>query len=175
MKSSPTRDRTCVPCLARWILIHCTTEEVLLLAFKGMMLYCLCGTYSSSVVQSLSHIQLFATPWTVHIRPPCPSPSPGALPSSYPLNWWCHPTIHQVLLVSWSVASCESWALGQTCPSQESGLYGSRTNEKTLDWRPVCKRRSCRATRLLPLLIIFICSDSIHCILMDQPLCQSYL
>ena len=110
-----------------------------------------------------------------HIRPPCPSPSPGVLPSSCPLNWWCHPAIHQVLLVSWSAAYCESWALGQTCPSQESGLYGSRTNEKTLDWRPVCKRRSCWTTRLLPLLIIFFCSDSICCILLGQALCQSYL
>ena len=29
-------------------------------------------------VQSLSPIQLFATPWTAAARPPCPSPTPGA-------------------------------------------------------------------------------------------------
>ena len=28
-----------------------------------------------------------------HARLPCPSPSPGVCPSSYPLNWWRHPTI----------------------------------------------------------------------------------
>ena len=28
-----------------------------------------------------------------HIRPPCPSPTPGVYPDSCPLSWWCHPTI----------------------------------------------------------------------------------
>ena len=28
-----------------------------------------------------------------HVRPPCPSPTPGACSNSYPSNWWCHPTI----------------------------------------------------------------------------------
>ena len=28
-----------------------------------------------------------------HARLPCPSPAPGAYPNSYPLHWWCHPTI----------------------------------------------------------------------------------
>ena len=26
VESSQTRDRTCVPCIGRWILIHCTTQ-----------------------------------------------------------------------------------------------------------------------------------------------------
>ena len=26
-------------------------------------------------------------------RPLCPSPTPKVYPNSYPLNWWCHPTI----------------------------------------------------------------------------------
>jgi len=38
------------------------------------------------VVQSLSQVQLFATPWT-------PSPTPGVYPNSCPLSWWCHPTM----------------------------------------------------------------------------------
>jgi len=45
------------------------------------------------VVQSLSHVQLFATPWTAACQASCPSPSPGVCPSSCPLNWWWHPTI----------------------------------------------------------------------------------
>ena len=28
-----------------------------------------------------------------HTRLPCFSPSPGVCPSTYPLNWWCHPTM----------------------------------------------------------------------------------
>ena len=28
-----------------------------------------------------------------HIRPPCPSPTPGAYPNSCPSSQWCHPTI----------------------------------------------------------------------------------
>ena len=47
--------------------------------------------YSS--IQSLSHVQLFATPWMQHARPPCPSPNPGVHPNPCPSNWWCHLTI----------------------------------------------------------------------------------
>ena len=39
------------------------------------------------VVQSLSHVRLFATPMD------CPSPSPGVCSNSCPLSRWCHPTI----------------------------------------------------------------------------------
>ena len=46
-----------------------------------------------SSVQSLSCVRLVATPWTVHDRPPCPSPTPEACSNSCPLIWWCHPTI----------------------------------------------------------------------------------
>ena len=28
-----------------------------------------------------------------HSRPPCPSPNPWVHPNSYPLSWWCHPTM----------------------------------------------------------------------------------
>ena len=28
-----------------------------------------------------------------HVRPPCPSPTPGVYPNSCPLSRWCHPTI----------------------------------------------------------------------------------
>ena len=45
------------------------------------------------VVQSLSHIQLFETPWTAHTRLTCPSPSLRAFSNSCSLSQWCHPTI----------------------------------------------------------------------------------
>ena len=28
-----------------------------------------------------------------HVRPPCPSPTPGVHSNSCPLSWWCHPAI----------------------------------------------------------------------------------
>ena len=46
------------------------------------------------VSQSLSHVQLFATPWTAaHTRLPCPSPTLGAYSNSCPSSRWCHPAI----------------------------------------------------------------------------------
>ena len=49
--------------------------------------------YYLSSVQSLSHVQLFATHGMQHARPPCPSPTPRVYPNSSPLSRWCHPTI----------------------------------------------------------------------------------
>ena len=54
-------------------------------------------------LQSLSHIQLFETPPTVHIRLPCPPPSPGACSNSSPSSPWCHPTISSS---AFSFSSC---------------------------------------------------------------------
>ena len=50
-------------------------------------------TVRGTSVQSLSHIQLFVTPWTAARRPPCPSTTRGVYSNSCPLSWWCHPTI----------------------------------------------------------------------------------
>ena len=33
-----------------------------------------------------------------HNRLPCPSPTPGVYSDSYPLSWWCHPTISTSLV-----------------------------------------------------------------------------
>ena len=51
------------------------------------------GVPQFSSVQSLSCVQLFATPWTEHARLPCASPNPGACSNSCPSSQWCHPTI----------------------------------------------------------------------------------
>ena len=45
------------------------------------------------VVQSPSHVWLFATHGQQHTRLLCPSPSPKVCPSSCPLHRWCHPAI----------------------------------------------------------------------------------
>ena len=44
------------------------------------------------VVQSLSRIQLFSTPWTAACRLSCASPFPGICSNACPLSQ-CHPTI----------------------------------------------------------------------------------
>ena len=38
-----------------------------------------------------------------HVRPPCPSPTPGAYSNLCPLSRWCHPTISSSVI---SVSSC---------------------------------------------------------------------
>ena len=45
------------------------------------------------VVQSMSHVHLFAIPWTAAPRLPCPSLSLGVCSNSCPLSQWCHPNI----------------------------------------------------------------------------------
>ena len=46
-----------------------------------------------SSVQLLSSVQLFATPWLQHARPPCPSRTAEVHPNPCPLSQWCHLTI----------------------------------------------------------------------------------
>ena len=45
------------------------------------------------LVQSLSYVWLFVTPWTVARQASLPSLSPGTCSDSCPLNWCCHSTI----------------------------------------------------------------------------------
>ena len=45
------------------------------------------------VVQSPSHFWLFETPWTAAQQASHPSPAPAVCPDSWPVHWWCHPTI----------------------------------------------------------------------------------
>ena len=46
-----------------------------------------------AVVQLLTHVQLFATPWTAACQAFLSFVSLRVCPNSCPLNWWCHPTI----------------------------------------------------------------------------------
>ena len=46
-----------------------------------------------SSVQSLSHVQLFATSWTAARQASPFSPTPGACSKTCTLSWWCHPII----------------------------------------------------------------------------------
>ena len=46
-----------------------------------------------SSVQLLSHVQLFATPWTSAHQASLSIPILGVYSNSCPLSWWCHSTI----------------------------------------------------------------------------------
>ena len=48
--------------------------------------------YPFVVVQLLSHVRLFATPWTT-VHQDCPSPPLKVCSNSCTLIWWCHQTI----------------------------------------------------------------------------------
>ena len=66
-------------------------------SFYGWVVFqCVCVLlFSLSVMSdSLQHHGL------QHIRPPCPSLSPGARSNSCPLSWWYHPTISSSVVPS---------------------------------------------------------------------------
>ena len=62
------------------------------------------------VIQSLSCVRLFATPWTAA----CPSLSPRVCPDSCSLSQWCYLTIsssatfvdHSLIMAKWSYEAC---------------------------------------------------------------------
>ena len=53
--SSQPRDPTCISCINMWILYHWATTETLICIFSSIQF---------SSFQLLSHVWLFATPWT---------------------------------------------------------------------------------------------------------------
>ena len=68
--------------------------------------------YLYVVVESLSRVQLFATPWMQHARLPCPSLSPWVFSNSCPLSQWRHPT--RVILLRfedrwWKCSKIRQW------------------------------------------------------------------
>ena len=69
-------------------------------------------TSQFSLVQSLSRVRLFATPWSAAARPPCPSPTPRVHSDLCPLSQRCHPAI------SSSVISFSSFP--RSLPASES-------------------------------------------------------
>ena len=63
------------------------------MSFSKQILYGLCGLFQFSLVQFLSHVLLFETPWTSAHKPPCPSPTHRVNSNSCPLSQQCNPTI----------------------------------------------------------------------------------
>ena len=80
-----------------------------------------------------------------HARPPCPSPTPRACSNSYPLSWWCHPTISSsVILFSshlQSFPASGSFPMSQflTSGGQSTGVSASASvlPNNIQDWFPL--------------------------------------
>ena len=79
-----------------------------------------------------------------HIRPPCPSPSPGVYSNSCPWSWWCHPTISSSVPFCSHLQSCPasgSFSMNQlfTSGGQNIGVLASASvlPMNTQDWSPL--------------------------------------
>ena len=101
--------------------------------------------YYMSSVQSLSHVQLFATPWTA-ARQASPSiTTPGVNLNSCPLSQWCHPTISSSVVPFsshlQSFPASGSFPMSQffTSGGQSIGVSASTSvlPMNTQDWSPL--------------------------------------
>ena len=57
---------------------------------------------SVCLVQSLSHVWLFATPWTAACQASLSITNSQSYPNSCPLSWWCHPAISSSVIPLYS-------------------------------------------------------------------------
>ena len=122
--------------LSVFVQLHLIHKE-LLAVWKHRLLTCRLCTHEFSAVQSLSHVQLFATPWTAAHEPPCPSLSPGVCSSSCPLSQWCHPTISFSVTPSPPAFKlCQHQALFQWVSSshQMASVVGLQLQRQSFQW-----------------------------------------
>ena len=82
---------------------------------------CMCAkSLQFSSVQSFSRVRLFATPWSQHTRPLCPSPTPRVHPDTHPSSQWCHPAISSSVVAfsscPQSLQASESFPMSQLFP-----------------------------------------------------------
>ena len=89
-----------------------------------------------SSVQSLSHVRLFATPWTAACQ------ASGVYANSCPLSCWCHPTISSSVVpfssCLQSFPASGSFQMSQFFPSggQSIGVSASDLPMNIQDWFP---------------------------------------
>ena len=103
-----------------------------------------CASIQFSSVQSLSCVRLFATPWTAHSRPPCPSPTPRVCSDSCPLSQWCPPTISSSVVPfssAFSLSQHHSFQMSQFFASGAQSI-GASASASVLpmniqDWFPL--------------------------------------
>ena len=95
-------------------------------------------------IRWLSHLWLFATPWTAARQPPYPSPTPRVYPNSWPLSQWCHPNIsYSVIPFSCpqSFPASGSFQMSQFSASGGQSIRASASAPvlplNTQDWSPL--------------------------------------
>ena len=78
------------------------------------------------VVQLLSHVRLFAIPWTIAREASLYfTPSSGVCSNSCPLSWWCHPTISSCVV---PFSSClESFSASGSFPMSRLLASGAQS------------------------------------------------
>ena len=87
------------------------------------------NTVQFSSVQSLSHVQLFATPWTGAHQASLSIPNSWVYPNSCPLSQWCHSAISSSVV---HFSSCpQSRVLPRECTGHSKHPLPT-TQEKTL-------------------------------------------
>ena len=80
-----------------------------------------------------------------HARPPCPSPTPGVYPNSYPSSQWCHLTISSSVVpfssCPQSFPASGSFQMSQLFPSGGRSIGVSASTSvlpmNTQDWSPL--------------------------------------
>ena len=123
----------------RWVIIPSWLSG--LWTFFCTVLLCI----QFSLVQSLSHVWLFATPWTAARQASLSITTPGVHPNPCPFCQWCHPTISSSVI---PFSSCPpsfpasgSFQMSQfsTSGGQSTGVSASTSVPlvNTQDWSPV--------------------------------------
>ena len=98
-----------------------------------------------SSVQSLSRVQLFATPWTAACQASLSSPTPRVHPNPSPSSQWCHPTISSSVV---PFSSCpQSFLAWRSFPTSQLFASGGQSigvsastsvlAMNTQDWSPL--------------------------------------
>ena len=80
-----------------------------------------------------------------HVRPPCPSPTPGVRPNSCLLSWWCHPSISSSVIpfssCPQSFTASGSFQMSQLFASGDQNIGVSASISvlpmNTQDWSPL--------------------------------------
>ena len=60
-----------------------------------------------------------------HVRPPCPSPTPGVYSNSCPLSQWCHPTISSSV-IPFSSCCLQSFPASESFPMSQFFASGGQ-------------------------------------------------
>ena len=87
---------------------------------------CMCAkSLQFSSVQSFSRVRFFATLWSQHTRPLCPSPTPRVHPDTHPLSQWCHPAISSSVV---AFSSCpQSLQASESFPMSQLFAWGGQS------------------------------------------------